>query len=108
MALFRLQRLPGCGGRRRSSPGLNKVSCVWLLPSDSATMMVKKRTAPLVSLNQEQLKRNRMEDEVTLDDLSLTCTLGGGTGGPTGTVMMMTRKVKRFVLIKIQQLKLSR
>lgn len=53
------------------------------LPSDSATTTVKNRTAPLASLNQEQLKRNRMEDEVTLDDLSLTWTLGGGTGGPT-------------------------
>lgn len=55
-----------------------------LLPSDSATMMAKKRTAPLASLNQEQLNRNRMEDQVTLDDLWLTCRPGGGTGGPEG------------------------
>lgn len=57
------------------------------LPSDSATTTVKNLTAPLMSLNQEQLNRNRMEDDVTLDDLSLTWTLGGGAGGPTeGTV----------------------
>lgn len=46
-------------------------------------MTVKNLTAPFMSLNQEQLNRNRMEDDVTLDDLSLTWTLGGGTGGPT-------------------------
>lgn len=51
------------------------------LPSDSATITAKYRTAPLTSLNQEQLKRNRMEEEVTFD-LSLTRTLLGGTGGP--------------------------
>lgn len=45
-------------------------------------MTAKNLTAPLASLNQEQLKRNRMDDDVTLDNLSLTCTLGGGTGGP--------------------------
>lgn len=54
------------------------------LPSDSATTTVKNLTAPLASLNQEQLKRNRMEEEVTFNDLWLTCTLGGGTGGPGG------------------------
>lgn len=32
-------------------------------------MTVKNLTAPLASLNQEQLKRNKMEDDVTLDDL---------------------------------------
>lgn len=53
-----------------------------ILPSDSATITVKYRTAPLASLNHEQLKRNKMEEDVTLDDLSLTWTLGGGTGGP--------------------------
>lgn len=45
-------------------------------------MTAKNLTAPLLSLNQEQLNRNRMDDDVTLDNLSLTCTLGGGTGGP--------------------------
>lgn len=85
MALLRLQQLVSCEHRqRRSAPGVDKVATSWLLPSDSATTMVKKRTAPLMSLNQEQLKRNRMEDEVTLDDLWLTCRLGGGTGGPEG------------------------
>ena len=51
-------------------------------PSDSVTIMAKYRMAPLASLNQEQLKRNKMEDDVTLDDFSLIRMLGGGTGGP--------------------------
>lgn len=85
VALFWLQHLRGCGDRlvnqHCSWAGFNKVS--WLRPSDSATMTVKNLTAPFMSLNQEQLNRNRMEDDVTLDDLSLTWTLGTGTGGPT-------------------------
>lgn len=52
------------------------------VPSDSATITAKYLTAPLASLNQEQLKRNRMEDDVTFDDLSLTRMTEGGTGGP--------------------------
>lgn len=81
-----------------SSKKINKQSpadtCVWHLflkrklwnsvfvPSDSATITAKYLTAPLASLNQEQLKRNKMEDDVTFDDLSLTRTIEGGTGGP--------------------------
>lgn len=40
--------------------------------------------APLASLNQEQLKRNKMDDDVIFEDFSLTRTLGAGTGGPEG------------------------
>lgn len=65
--------------------------------------MVKNLTAPLMSLNQEQLNRNRMEDDVTLDDLSLTWTLGGGTGGPrTRTVGDLTGGQLRVFVLKVQ------
>lgn len=94
MALVRLQHLIGCQERHEQSEGETLyVTCVSasrvhqheLVPSDSATITVKYFTAPLASLNHEQLKRNKMEDDVSLDDLSLTRTLGGGTGGPEGT-----------------------
>lgn len=66
-------------------------------------MMVKNLTAPLLSLNQEQLNRNRMEDDVTLDDLSLTWMLGGGTGGPTArTVGDLTGDHLRIFVLKVQ------
>ena len=85
VALFGLPRLLGCGSRRLLKHCWPPPELGFRLPSDSATTMVKNPTAPLTSLNQEQLNRNRMEDEVTLDDLWLTCTPGGGTGGPADT-----------------------
>lgn len=89
MALLRLQQLIGCGQRGGGAcyflvlpPSTQKKEAKRFVPSDSATMTAKYLTAPLASLNQEQLKRNKMEEDVTFDDLSLTRTLVGGTGGP--------------------------
>lgn len=67
---------------------LRKQSCVlveWIhdhLPSASLTTTVKYFTAPLVSLNQLQLKVKLMEDLVISTSFLFTRICGGGGGGP--------------------------